>query len=301
MAPSRCARGGGPAPLVGQNGRVKADGVDVLELVAVAEQVAREAGELVHGGRPRTVTVAATKSSPQDVVTAMDTASEDLIRRRLAQLRPDDGVLGEEGGHVPGTSGVTWVVDPIDGTVNYLYGVPGFAVSIAAVTGPAGEVPTPRGWTALAGCVHGPALDETYTAARGAGAWANGERLALGDGAADLSVSLVGTGFGYLAERRRAQGRVLAHLLPQVRDIRRVGSAALDLCWVAAGRFDVYYERGLNPWDMAAGGLVVTEAGGVLRGLRGEPADAVMTVAGPARLVDSLAEILAALDADGDD
>ncbi len=277
------------------------DGVDVSELVAVAEQVAREAGKLVHDGRPGRVTVAATKSSPQDVVTAMDLASEDLIRRRLAELRPDDGVLGEEGGYRPGASGITWVVDPIDGTVNYLYGLPAYAVSIAAVTGPAGEVPQPRTWTALAGCVHGPAVDETYTAARGAGAWADGAPLTIGDGPADLSLSLVGTGFGYRAERRRAQARVLATLLPRVRDIRRVGSAALDLCWVATGRLDLHYERGLNPWDMAAGALVVTEAGGVVRGLHGEPGDEQMAVTGPARLVEQMVELLAAVGADTDD
>lgn len=277
------------------------DAQDVLELVAVAERIAREAGDLVRDGRPDRVTVAATKTSPQDVVTAMDLASEQLLRRRLAQLRPDDGVLGEEDGFVPGRSGVTWVVDPIDGTVNYLYGLPSYSVSVAAVTAPAGSVPDPRTWTVLTGCVHAPTLGVTYTAARGAGAWRDGVRIALGTGPDDLSNCLVGTGFGYVAQRRRAQARVVAALLPQVRDIRRLGSAALDLCAVAGGHLDAHYERGLQPWDLAAGSLVVTEAGGRVLGLRGEPADETMTVAGPAGLAERLAGLLAGLDADSDD
>lgn len=277
------------------------DAQDVLELVAVAERIAREAGDLVRDGRPDRVTVAATKTSPQDVVTAMDLASEQLLRRRLAELRPDDSVLGEEGGFVPGRSGVTWVVDPIDGTVNYLYGLPSYSVSVAAVTAPAGAVPGPRTWTVLAGCVHGPSLGVTYTAARGAGAWRDGVPLTIGPGPDDLSSCLVGTGFGYVAKRRRAQARVVAALLPQVRDIRRIGSAALDLCSVASGQLDAHYERGLQAWDMAAGSLVVTEAGGRVLGLRGEPADEAMTVAGPAALAQRLAEILTGLDADSDD
>ena len=274
--------------------------VDVAELVAVAERVAREAGALVGDGRPDRVTVAATKSSPQDVVTAMDYASEELLRRRLAELRPDDGVLGEERGLTAGASGVTWVVDPIDGTVNYLYGQPSYAVSVAAVTGPAGEAPDPRTWTVLASCVHAPTLGLTYTAARGAGAWRDGVRLTMGAGPDDLAGCLVGTGFGYRSERRAAQGRVVAALLPQVRDIRRIGSAAVDLCSVAAGALDAHYERGLQPWDLAGASLVVTEAGGVVVGLRGEPASDAMTVAGPAAVVARLVPLLESLDADSD-
>lgn len=274
---------------------------DAAELMAVAERVAREAGDLVSTGRPDRVTVAATKSSPQDVVTAMDFASEELLRRRLAELRPDDGVLGEERGFVPGPSGVTWVVDPIDGTVNYLYGQPSYSVSVAAVTGPRGEAPSPRTWTVLAGCVHAPTLGVTYTAARGQGSWRDGARLTMGPGPDDLSGCLLGTGFGYRAQRRAAQGRVVAALLPQVRDIRRIGSAAVDLCSVAAGTLDAHYERGLQPWDMAAASLVVTEAGGAVVGLRGAPADDEMTVAGPPALAARLATILADLGADSDD
>ncbi len=274
--------------------------VHVTELMGVAERVAREAGALVSDGRPDRVTVAATKSSEQDVVTAMDYASEELLRKRLAELRPGDGVLGEERGWQAGTSGVTWVVDPIDGTVNYLYGQPSYAVSVAAVTGPAGEVPDPRTWTVLASCVHAPTLGLTYTAALGGGAWRNGARLSMGPGPGDLSGCLLGTGFGYLAHRRAAQGRVVAALLPQVRDIRRIGSAAVDLCSVAAGALDAHYERGLQPWDLAGASLVVTEAGGVVVGLRGEPASDAMTVAGPAAVVGRLTPLLEELGADSD-
>ncbi len=274
--------------------------VDVTELMGVAERVAREAGALVSDGRPDRVTVAATKSSPQDVVTAMDYASEELLRRRLAELRPDDGVLGEERGWQPGGSGVTWVVDPIDGTVNYLYGQPSYAVSVAAVTGPAGVAPDPRTWTVLASCVHAPTLGLTYTAARGAGAWLDGVRLTMGAGPDDLAGCLLGTGFGYLAQRRAVQGRVVAALLPRVRDIRRLGSAAVDLCSVAAGSLDAHYERGLQPWDLAGASLVVTESGGVVVGLRGEPASDEMTVAGPPAVVARLTPLLEELGADSD-
>jgi myo-inositol-1(or 4)-monophosphatase len=282
-------------------GGVSEHGVDVSELVDVAQRVAREAGHLVVAERPDRVTVAATKTSPQDVVTAMDLASEALARRRLAQLRPGDGVLGEERGFEPGSTGVTWVVDPIDGTVNYLYGLPAYAVSVAAVVAPPGAAPDPRTWTVLAGCVHAPALDETFTAARGGGAFRNGTRLELGPGPGSLGETLVGTGFGYRVDRKRAQARVVAALLPQVRDVRRIGSAALDLCWVGAGLLDAHYERGLRPWDMAAGSLVVTEAGGVVVGLRGEPAGEAFALAGPSGVVGRLAPLLEALRADSDE
>ncbi|WP_090030956.1 inositol monophosphatase family protein [Cellulomonas marina] len=266
---------------------------DLDALLAVAETVAREAGALVHEGRPERVTVAATKSSPQDVVTAMDVASETLLRRRLAELRPDDGVLGEEGTDHAGTSGVTWVVDPIDGTVNYLYGIDDYAVSVAAVVGD----PDPATWTVLVGCVHAPAVGTTYTAARGRGAWRDGVPLQV-NADVPLALSLVGTGFGYEAERRRAQGAVVAALLPQVRDVRRIGSAALDLCRLGAGGLDLYYERGLNPWDLAAGQLVAQEAGAVVTGLHGRPPGRDMTVAGPPAGQAELVRLLEGLRAD---
>jgi len=266
------------------------------DLVALAETLARAAGRLVHDGRPDRVAVAATKSSPIDVVTEMDLASEALLRAMLAEHRPDDGVLGEEEGYVPGTTGLTWVLDPIDGTVNYLYGIPAYAISVAVV---AGE-PDPQRWTAVAGCVHSVADGRTYTAGRGLGAWLDGRSLRV-NAAPDLATSLLGTGFGYVAQRRRAQARIIAEVLPLVRDIRRIGSAALDLCSIASGGLDLYYERGLNPWDLAAGGLVAQEAGAVVTGLDGRRADTEMTVAGPAGTVAELRGILERLGAASDE
>lgn len=264
-------------------------------LVALAERLARQAGALVRDGRPDQVDVAATKSSPIDVVTQMDLASEALLRSVIAAERPQDGVLGEEEGHLPGESGVTWVVDPIDGTVNYLYGIPAYAVSVAAVVGP----PDPAQWTVVAACVHAVADGRTWTAGLRRGAWLDGRPVRVND-ARPLAESLVGTGFGYVAQRRRAQARVLAEVLPQVRDIRRIGSAAMDLCTLANGGLDAYYERGLKPWDLAAASLVAQEAGATVVGLRGAPAGETMTVAGPAATVAALVEILERLDADSD-
>lgn len=269
---------------------------DLTALGTLAERLAREAGALVREGRPRRVDVASTKTSPIDVVTAMDLASEALLRRVLEEERPDDGVLGEEEGHVAGTSGVTWVLDPIDGTVNYLYGIPAYAVSVAAVTGP----PVPGEWTVQAACVHSVADGRTWTAVRGRGAHLDGVRLTV-NAAVPLGESLVGTGFGYTEERRRGQARVLATLLPRVRDIRRIGSAAMDLCTLAAGGLDAYFERGLAPWDLAAASLVAEEAGAVVTGLRGAPAGTAMTVAGPAATVAALVGLLEELAADTDD
>ncbi|MBC7290971.1 MAG: inositol monophosphatase [Actinotalea sp.] len=271
-------------------------GYDVAALRDLAERAARAAGALVRQGRPDKVEVASTKSSAVDVVTQMDLAAERELRRLLAQERPHDGVLGEEGGLQPGTSGVTWVLDPVDGTVNYLYGLPAYAVSVAAVAGP----PDPAAWTLLAGCVHAVADGRTWTAGRGLGASLDGRPVRVND-PAPLAESLCGTGFGYRAERRSAQARVLVELLPRVRDIRRIGSAAMDLCLVASGGLDVYYERGLNPWDLAAGQLVAQEAGAVVTGLRGEPAGSAMTVAGPEPTVRDLAHLLQQWRADEDD
>lgn len=281
-------------------------GLDLDALVALAESAAREAGALVREGRPARVSVAATKSSPVDVVTAMDLASESLLRDRIGRERPQDAVLGEENGlhdgtpdgsgHDSGGSEVTWVIDPIDGTVNYLYGIPAYAVSVAAVVGP----PDPERWTVVAGCVHAVADGRTWTAARGRGARLDGEAIMINP-AVPLAQSLVGTGFGYAAERRRRQGLVVAEVLPRVRDVRRIGSAAMDLCTLASGGLDLYYERGLQPWDLAAAGLVAAEAGAVVTGLRGRRAGGAMTVAGPEPTVRELVELLESLDADAPD
>jgi myo-inositol-1(or 4)-monophosphatase len=270
------------------------DGVTVTALRDLAVRLATAAGALVREGRPDRVVVAATKSSDVDPVTVMDRASEELLREMIAAERPDDAILGEEGDDVAGTSGLTWVLDPIDGTVNYLYGVASWAVSVAVVAGP----PEPGSWTVLAGCVHSVADGRTWSAGLGEGATRDGAPVRLG-APASLSTSLVGTGFGYDAGRRAHQAQVLTQVLPKIRDIRRLGSAAIDLCLLADGSIDLYYERGLNPWDMAAGAVVATEAGAVVTGLRGGPAGTAMTVAGPAELVAQLVEILEAADADG--
>ena len=267
----------------------------IAELMTIAERLARAAGALILDGRRSTVRVAATKSSPVDVVTAMDTASERLLRDMLAELRPLDGVLGEEQGTSAGTSDITWVVDPIDGTVNYLYGIPNYAVSVAAVAGP----PDPATWTALAGCVHAPALGATYTGGAGLGAFRDGQAIRANE-PRPLAMSLLGTGFGYTRNRRIVQAEVIAHLLPQFRDIRRLGSSALDLCAVAEGRLDLYFERGLKPWDMAAGALIATEAGATVVGLRSDRPGEELAIAGPKEGVETLRGLLLELDADRD-
>jgi myo-inositol-1(or 4)-monophosphatase len=223
------------------------------DLLDLAVLVAVEAAELVRVQRREGVEVAATKSSPVDVVTEVDRASERLIYDRLMAARPDDGFLGEEGASSESASGVVWVVDPIDGTVNFLYGIPHYAVSIAAsVDG-----------DPVAGVVLNVVSGETFTATKGGGSFRDGVPLRVGsDGTPpDLSQRLVGTGFNYLADVKAKQTVAVSALLHEVRDVRRMGSAALDLCSVAAGRIDAYVEEGLNPWDMAAGGLVATEAG----------------------------------------
>lgn len=262
---------------------------DSAALLDLALDVAREAGRLLVDGRPDALGVAATKSSPTDIVTEMDTASERLIVGRIRAARPDDGFLGEEGAAEAGSSGVRWVIDPIDGTVNYLYGLPAWAISIAA------EV----GGDAIVGVVHVPVLGETYTAIRGEGAFLAGRRLRTTQDVA-LDRALLGTGFGYAADRRRAQGKVIAEVLPRVRDIRRAGSAAIDLCSVASGRLDGYFERGTQAWDIAAGGLIAQEAGARLGGLAGRAASPDLAIAAPEPLYTALADLLAPLGADRD-
>ena len=232
------------------------------DLLALARSIAIEAGALAAERRREGVEVAASKSSPVDVVTEADRETEALIRAALKAARPDDGFFGEESGAEQGTSGLTWVVDPIDGTVNFLYGIPHYAVSIAVVEGE----PDPLTWTALAGAVLNPASGELFTATAGGGAFLNDRPISVGPGP-ELSQALVATGFAYDSGMRGTQGAVISQLLPQVRDIRRMGTASLDLCFVACGRFDAYFERTLSPWDHAAGALVAREAGATVKGL----------------------------------
>lgn len=261
------------------------------ELLGLAEKTAREAGDLVRDRREAVerMAVAGTKSTPTDVVTESDTAAEALIRSRLLGSRPDDGFIGEEDGAVVGSSGVDWVVDPIDGTVNYLYGIPQYAVSIAAAV---------DGVT-VAGVVLNPASGETWTAVLGGGAWLDGRPVRVSS-CSSLSLALVGTGFGYDAGRRSRQAAVLLEVVPRVRDIRRAGAAALDLCAVASGRLDAYYERGLNPWDLAAGGLIAAEAGAVVSGLRGAAAGGELALAATPGVAGELTALLERLGADRD-
>lgn len=237
------------------------------ELLALAVEAARMGGALlrerVGRGAEREVS---SKSTPTDLVSEADLAAERAIRELLAQRRPGDGFIGEEGGREVGKSGLSWVVDPLDGTINFLYGIPQWCVSVA--------VRDERG--TIAGAVHDPNRDELFTASRGAPArlsGPDGERelagrpaaavTAAAQGGADreLAGAMVATGFAYDARVRTAQARVLARLAPQVRDVRRFGSAALDLCWTAAGRYDAYFERTVKEWDIAAGALVCERAG----------------------------------------
>jgi myo-inositol-1(or 4)-monophosphatase len=297
-------------------------------LLRIAVDTAGEAGRLLASWRgDERPEVIDTKSSPTDVVTEMDRRSEALITQRILAVRPGDAVLGEEGGQTtggrddsggpgdsaspwdsaglgdsagpgdPGHSGVPgrvrWVVDPLDGTVNYLYGLPDWAVSIAA------EVDG----TVLAGVVEVPRHGETFTAVAGRGAWLHREGAAIPlhctSGVA-LGQALVATGFGYDSGRRRVQGEVVAALLPNVRDIRRGGSAAVDLCSVAAGRMDAFFERGLNYWDYAAGGLIAREAGAVVGGLSGRPEGTSMAMAAGPGLYRQLEAFLTRLDPERD-
>ncbi len=256
------------------------------ELLDIALEAARRAGALLRDGRPADLGVAATKSSPTDVVTEMDLASEKLITGYLAEHRPDDGLLGEEGASRTGTSGVRWVVDPLDGTVNYLYGLPSWSVSIAAE----------RDGRAVAGVVAAPMRGETYHAVLGGGAHLDGTRVRCRPAPA-LDRALVATGFGYVREMRTAQAEVARSLLPRVRDIRRNGSAALDLCDLGCGRLDGYYERGLHPWDVAAGGLFAREAGVLTGGRPGHPESFDLTVAAPPGLFEPLQALVDELGA----
>jgi myo-inositol-1(or 4)-monophosphatase len=262
------------------------------DLLDIAVSTAREAGRMLIDKRPDSgPDVVLTKSSPTDVVTQMDRAAERLIIERIRALRPGDAFLGEEGGSSGGGSGsgVRWIVDPIDGTVNYLYDLPDWAVSIAAEID--GEI--------VAGAIEIPHRGETYTAVRGGGAMqytsAGARRLRCATGV-QLEQALVATGFGYFSERRAHQAEVLRSVLPRVRDIRRGGSACVDLCSLAAGRVDAFYERGLQEWDIAAGGLVALEAGARVEGLNGAaPGPELTIVAGPG-LFEDLHDLLAPLD-----
>jgi myo-inositol-1(or 4)-monophosphatase len=278
---------------------------DPGELLRIAREAAAAAGRLLaswrRDGRPEVIEL---KSSPTDVVTEMDRQSEALITGHIRAVRPADAVLGEEGGQTAGgllddgpagPARVRWVVDPLDGTVNYLYGLPDWAVSIAAeVAG-----------TVVAGVVCVPRRDGLFSAVLGGGAWlqpATGAPRRLACNAdVPLARALVATGFGYEPGRRRVQGQVVSAVLPRVRDIRRGGACAVDLCSLAAGQVDGYYERGVHYWDIAAGSLIAREAGAQVAGLCGRPAGTSMTLAAGPALFGELHDLLVPLNPERDE
>jgi myo-inositol-1(or 4)-monophosphatase len=274
---------------VTENSRTSTPG----ELLAIAVRIAREGAATARRMRDEAITDVQTKSTDTDVVTAADRAVERQVVDALRRERPGDTVLGEEYGDSaeagPATTGaVRWILDPIDGTVNYLYGLPQYAVSLAA------EVDG----VVVAGVVRNAATGDEWTATAGGGAW-RGERRLSGSVRTTLEQTLLATGFGYDAARRAHQGAVLAGLITRVRDIRRFGAAALDLCMAAEGSVDAYFEKGLNPWDHAAGGLIAAEAGLRVSGIGGAAAGGDMLIAAPPAIFAELHDLLAELDAAG--
>lgn len=245
------------------------------ELLQLAKDTALKAGKLLTN-RPGTLEITS-KSSSVDFVTQMDRASEELIFSEILYARPNDGFVGEEGGDRVSVSGITWVVDPIDGTTNYLMDLPGWNISIAAKDSTGG----------LIGVVYSPTIDRMFTAARGMGAYLNGRPISCNKNV-ELKNALLGTGFSYELDKRREQVTLLSSLIARVRDIRRCGAAAVDLCYVAMGALDGYYEYGLNEWDYAAGGLIAREAGAIVSGRHGGPECKEMTIAAGPGLHDVL-------------
>lgn len=271
---------------------------DAHEILKLARSIAHRAGEILLEGRPdaprMNAVATSTKTSPTDIVTERDVASEKAIVEAIQAARPGDGIIGEEGANHPSTTGLTWICDPLDGTINYMYGSPNWAVSIAV----ADELGT------LVGVVYSPCVGVEYWAVRGEGAFR--EDL---DGVVHLpqiadttlDQALFATGFGYKASRRKQQIRVMSEVLPQIRDIRRKGSAALDVCMVASGVVNGYFERGTHPWDVAAGALIARETGAIVSGLHGKPEGEPMVVVAPPNVHASIVALLESLDADQGD
>lgn len=251
------------------------------ELLDLAMTLAREAGTLAFEGRKSGLSSVGTKSTATDMVTEYDRASERLIVERLRTDRPHDAIVGEEGASYEGTSGIEWCIDPIDGTTNFTYALPNWAVSIGVAdqSGP------------LVGVVYVPPLDEMFTAVRGEGARLNGARISCSS-TATLSQALVCTGFSYSAQQRTIQSARVARMIHEVRDIRRFGAAAIDLCYVACGRLDAYFEENLFPWDIAAGALIATEAGCRLGDFRGGPLRPAEALVATPAVFDALAAMI---------
>jgi myo-inositol-1(or 4)-monophosphatase len=250
------------------------------QLLTLAHRLAEEAGQLLLDGLAE-AELLATKSTQTDLVTTMDHASERHVVDGIRAARPDDAIVGEEGTDSPGTSGVRWIIDPLDGTTNYVYGVPAYAVSIGVEVD--GEV--------VAGVVADPSRHETFAATRGGGATCNGRPIRCAP-ATTLAHALIGTGFSYEPARRARQGAVVASVLPAARDVRRFGSAALDLCWVGCARLDGYYERGLAPWDLAAGALIAAEAGATVGDLTDGPPSTTFVLASTPSIFEDLRSVL---------
>ena len=249
------------------------------ELVAIAEQVARAAGQLLMD-RPDSFTLTE-KSSAVDFATQMDQQAERLIVKSLLAVRNDDGIIAEEGAAQISKSGVTWVIDPLDGTVNYLYGLPGWNISIAAKDKDG----------VIAGVVYAPTIGALWKATKGGGAFLNNKKIKCND-PVNLNLALIATGFAYDLELRQEQGARMQRLIPLIRDLRRNGAAAVDLCYVAMGAVDAYFESSLKEWDFAAGGLIAIEAGAVISGRTGGAPDGDMVVcAGPSLHAQLLAQI----------
>jgi len=250
-----------------------------LELASLAEEVARSAGALLMQ-RPDSFTFTE-KSSAVDFATQMDQQAESLIVKSLLAARPDDGIIAEEGAAQSSKSGITWVIDPLDGTVNYLYGLPGWNISIAAKNQEG----------VIAGVVFAPTINSLWKATKGGGAFLNNNSIKCND-PVNLNLALIATGFSYDLELRKEQGARMQRLIPQIRDLRRNGAAAVDLCYVAMGAVDAYFESSLKEWDFAAGGLIATEAGALISGRTGGSPDGDMVVcAGPSLHAQLLAQI----------
>ncbi len=249
------------------------------QLLTLAVDVAEKASTLL-SARPSNFEINQ-KSSPVDFATQMDHASEKMIVELLLAARPDDGIIGEEGAERASQSGVTWVIDPLDGTVNYFYGLPGWNVSVAAKDRDG----------VIVGVVSAPSINSLWTATRGGGAHFNGEPIRCNEPVA-LERALIGTGFSYSLDRRVGQAEFAQHLIPRIRDIRRAGAAAVDLCNVAMGALDGFFEIDLQEWDLAAGGLIATEAGAIVTGRLGAaPGPLMVIAAGPALHMELVAEI----------
>jgi myo-inositol-1(or 4)-monophosphatase len=259
-------------------------------LAGLAQQVAAEAADHLRSHLGRADLDISSKATDTDLVTQVDRLGEALVVERLLAARPDDGITGEEGTAIVGRSGVEWIVDPLDGTTNFVYGHPGFSVSIAATID--GEL--------AVGVVADPVHDQMFTAWSGGGATCNGRPIRCSD-RTTLGRALVATGFAYEPEVRRRQARVLTSVIPHIRDIRRMGGAAVDLCSVACARVDAYYERGLQPWDLAAGTVIAREAGARVGDLDGGPPSAALCIAAPPGLYEPLVELLISAESAPDD